>query len=470
MQREEPLNSSFLVVGLGRSGIAAAKLLKSEGHQVIVLEKRDEALFSEISSDLRNKGIDIKFGKALEIENFKPWLNQLKAVVISPGIRWDHPTLNNLRKQKILVQGEMGLAWQRLKHIPWVAITGTNGKTTVTHMLSHVLRNHGLNAPMGGNMGNSASEIAIKNQSSNKKSPEWLIMELSSYQIEAASDISPRIGIWTNLTPDHLERHGTLDAYRKIKRGLLERSDIPIFNGDDPDLIRQRSKLKPGIWTSIKGPSDNGFLVDLWINSQGELIEQGEKLFNINALKIPGEHNLQNLLLVTAAARQIGVPPEMIKKSISSFKGVPHRLEKLGSIEVMNVFNDSKATNYDSAMLGLKTVPSPIVLIAGGQTKKGNASEWLRQIELKACSVVLFGSGAKELADLIKTSHFHGEICYCKNLKQAVDMAIEIGIKQKAISLLLSPACASFDQYPDFEQRGNHFKKLIEPLLTSKHI
>ncbi len=456
-----------VVVGLGRSGIGAARLLQAEGHQVTVLERSIEPHLQSLAADLRLQGIAVELGKPLELTSFIPWLDQLDAVVISPGIAWDHPTLTALRQRGIDIDGEMAVAWRSLSHLPWIAITGTNGKTTVTHLLNHVLESNGLRAPMGGNVGHAAAEIALKWRQPKAQRPDWLVMELSSYQIEAAPEIAPRIGIWTNLTPDHLERHGTLDAYRQIKRGLLERSEIRIFNGDDPDLRSQRSSWDKGLWVSSEGPGNANHRADFWIDAEGLVREPQGALFAASALAMPGQHNLQNLLMVTAAARQTGLPAKAIEASLRSFPGVPHRLEQLGHIQQMSVYNDSKATNYDAACVGLKAVAAPAVVLAGGQTKQGDASGWLKQLDQQACAVILFGAGASELEELIKTSGFRGELHCCTNLNAAVTLAIPLGLERQAACLLLSPACASFDQYQDFEARGEHFRSLIAPHLTA---
>ena len=456
-----------VVVGLGRSGIGAARLLQAEGHQVTVLERSIEPHLQSLAADLRLQGIAVELGKPLELTSFIPLLDQLDAVVISPGIAWDHPTLTALRQRGIDIDGEMAVAWRSLSHLPWIAITGTNGKTTVTHLLNHVLESNGLRAPMGGNVGHAAAEVALKWRQPNAQRPDWLVMELSSYQIEAAPEIAPRIGIWTNLTPDHLERHGTLDAYRTIKRGLLERSEIRIFNGDDPDLRSQRPSWDKGLWVSSEGPGTANHRADFWIDAEGLVREPQGALFAASALAMPGQHNLQNLLLVTAAARQTGLPAKAIEASLRSFPGVPHRLEQLGHIQQMSVYNDSKATNYDASCVGLKAVPAPAVVLAGGQTKQGDASGWLKQLDQKACAVILFGAGASELEELIKTAGFRGELHCCSNLNAAVTLAIPLGLERQAACLLLSPACASFDQYQDFEARGEHFRSLIAPNLTA---
>jgi UDP-N-acetylmuramoylalanine--D-glutamate ligase len=290
-------------------------------------------------------------------------------------------------------------------------------------------------------------------------------MELSSYQIEAAPAVAPKIGIWTTLTPDHLERHGSLEAYRAIKRGLLERSECALFNADDPDLRQQRSSWDRGTWVSSEGARPDDQPADLWIDEEGMVRNNATRLFAADALAMPGRHNRQNLLLVTAAALEVGLSPQQIADALRTFPGVPHRLEHLGTLAGASVFNDSKATNYDAAEVGLRAVQEPVVALAGGQTKQGDASGWLKQLHTKACCLILFGAGANELASLAKAAGYPGELLQCRELESAVSLAATAVQRHQASSLLLSPACASFDQYPDFEARGEHFRSLIQPLL-----
>ena len=452
-----------IVVGLGRSGIGAARLLHHNGIPVSVMERGNTPQDEERAAPLRQQGIEVTLGLPLEPESFQPWHGCFDTVVIGPGIAWDHPTLHSLRSQGIRVRGDMDLAWQALRHLPWVGITGTNGKTTVTHLLSHVLECAGLRAPMGGNMGVSAAEMALQLKQASGPEPDWMVMELSSYQIEATPELAPRIGLWTTLTPDHLERHGTLEAYRAIKRGLLERSDLAIFNADDPDLRQQRGSWQPrGIWVSAAGPRPDGQDADLWIDADDQVRAADGPLFPATALAMPGLHNRQNLLMVTAAARRIGLPAAEIEAALRRFPGVPHRLERLGTVNGLSVFNDSKATNYDAAEVGLRAMTAPVVVLAGGETKRGAAAGWLKQLKQRACAVVLFGAGAEELQTLIDASGFPGVLHRCQDLPEAVPLALAEGCRLKAASLLLSPACASFDQYTDFEARGDHFRQLIQ--------
>ena len=454
-----------IVVGLGRSGSGAARLLHNQGESVVVIEKGESDSLRSQAESLREQGIQVELGKSLELSSFEPWRNTLRTVVISPGIPWDHPTLDALRREGIRIRGEMDLAWSALQHIPWIGITGTNGKTTVTLLLNHLLQAAGLRASMGGNMGVSAAEMALQLRGGQPQ-PDWLVMEMSSYQIEAAPTISPRIGLWTTLTPDHLERHGSLDAYRSIKRHLLERSEQAIFNADDPDLRAQRPSWNRGVWVSAEGARPNGQPADLWIDDEGLVRDDSGSLFRADVLAMPGAHNRQNLLMVTAAARLVGISPDRIAEGLRSFPGVPHRLECLGCMASgTTVYNDSKATNYDAAEVGLRALTGPVVVLAGGQTKRGEAEGWLRQLKSQACSVVLFGSGAEELKTLLNRSGYSGELHCCTDLSEAVRIAAAAAPRFEANGLILSPACASFDQYKDFEARGDHFRRLMEPLL-----
>ena len=456
-----------LIVGLGRSGIGAARLLHTQGHQVVVLEQDAGSLQQTKAQSLRDQGIEVALGCPLELSSFKPWIDQIEQVVISPGIPWDHPTLMKLRHQGVTVRGEMAVAWEALRDCPWIGITGTNGKTTVTHLLHHVLNQAGLEAPMAGNVGHSAAELALRCMDPSQPKPDWIVMEMSSYQIEAANEVAPQIGIWTTLTPDHLERHGSIKAYRAIKQGLLQRSKHAVLNADDADLQSRRAHWPEAQWVSAALTTDQSSDLALWINQEGLVCRKDGPLFEADVLAMPGEHNRQNMMLVTAAALQIGVSPGAVEHGFRSFPGVPHRLENLGTLHGMSVFNDSKATNYDAAAVALQAVPGPVVLLAGGLSKQGDASNWLELLKVCVCSIALFGNDRDILLSLIRDSGFTGAVASHPNMEDALTAAIELGQNNNAASLLLSPACASFDQYKDFEARGNHFRDMINQFSQS---
>ncbi|KGG11916.1 MULTISPECIES: UDP-N-acetylmuramoyl-L-alanine--D-glutamate ligase [Prochlorococcus] len=465
----DQINSSkeiTIVVGLGRSGLAAAKLLHAQGAKVVVIEEANTSYFEKLSKELLALGIVVKLGISLELESFMPWLSQLKSVLISPAIPWDHYTINQLRERGIKIESEISLAWKSMKHIPWIGITGTNGKTTVTQMLNHVLKQNEIDSEMAGNIGIPVAQLALNHLKDAKKDPQFLVVELSSYQLETTHEIAPLIGIWTTLTPDHLERHESLKKYSDIKKRLLDNAHKAIYNLDDEFLLKNKATLRSGVWISANGSGTKENQADYWIHKNGKIYEHTKELLDSSVLKIRGVHNLQNLLLVIAAAREIGLSPNEIQKGIASFQGVEHRLEKIGSLHGIEIFNDSKATNYESAKMGLAAMQPPTIVIAGGQSKKGDSHGWIQELKKKASAIMLFGESAKQIEGLIKTSNFLGKVSCFKDLEEAAEASFELAIERKVNSILFSPACASFDQYKNYEERGDHFKKLTRQWLS----
>ena len=462
MSKLDQSNQLYIVLGLGRSGVSAARLLKSEGKKVLILENNSNKELTTISNKLKSEGINnILIGKPLHISNFTPYLGRINSIIVSPGIDWEHVVLKELRNNSINMQGEVELAWDRLSHIPSIGITGTNGKTTVTNMLNHVLKLNDLNSEMGGNVGKALSNLAFDYKKNKPADLNWLVLELSSYQIESSPKVKPTIGIWTTFTPDHLERHKDIDSYFKIKLSLIEKSSIRIYNSDDTNLFKKRKKLPQGIWVGTKPRSSYSHYPKFWVDQKGYIFEDHKRLFHSSVLHIPGNHNLQNLLLVTAAAKEIGIDHSSIATSISSFKSIPHRLENLGKIKNISFYNDSKATNFDSSTTGLKSIQHPTILLAGGIQKKGDYIHWINQIKQSTKGVVLFGLDAQNLKEALLISSYKGEIIVKQNLEEATKASIEIAKKTKSKNILLSPACASFDQYQNYEERGDHFKKLV---------
>ena len=458
-------NQIHIVLGLGQSGVNAAQLLKSEGKRVLVLENNNNEKLKKISDKLKLDGIEVVLlGEPLDINNFTPWIEETSSIIVNPGIDWEHITLKELRNKDIVIKGESSLAWEKLNHISSIGITGTNGKTTVTNMINHILKYNNYKVKMGGNIGKALSEIALGIIQVKQTKIDWLIMELSSYQIENSPNINPTIGIWTTFTPDHLERHKNLENYFGIKKSLLERSSIRIYNSDDKYLFNKRKELPEGIWVGMKRKSSYTYNPKYWIDQKGYIFEDQKKLFHKSVLKIPGEHNLQNLLLATAAAREIGVDYQSIANSINTFEPIPHRLEYLGKANNLNFYNDSKATNFESSVTGLKSVESPSILIAGGIQKEGDPTLWLQQIMQSTNGIVLFGVSAKDINQTIEGSYYVGRIIIKRTLEEATKAAIEIAKETKSKSIILSPACASFDQYQNYEERGNHFKNLVKEL------
>ena len=452
-----------LVIGLGRSGIGAARLLKGRGLPVVILEKGNTAALREQAEALLGEGIEIRLDTPLDCAGLQAL--QPRAVVISPGLAWDHPVLAGLRQDGITVLGEAALAWQCTEGIPWIAITGTNGKTTVTHLIQHLLNDAGFDAPLCGNVGTSVAAVLAERLSGPK--PDQLVVELSSYQIEASPAIRPAIGVWTTLTPDHLERHGSLEAYRAIKQHLLAQSSVRILNGDDPDLQAHAGPWPDSRWITAgpAGALPEGLVASLWIEAdasgQPMVMHADGPLFAADVLAMPGDHNRRNLLMATAVGLELGLGAEAMAAAFRSFPGVPHRLERIRQEGGITWFNDSKATNYDAAAVALEALDAPLVVLAGGQAKQGDASGWLQRLQERASAVVLFGASRAAFAQLLHDSGYRGRVLETDGLAQAVPLARAIAQELSTGTVLLSPACASFDQYSDFEARGEHFRQLV---------
>ena len=447
------------IIGLGRSGIAAARLLKTEGWEVLLCDSKDSESLREAQQNLATEGITVKLG-------YEPTLSPEKLpnlITVSPGVPWDIPFLTQARNQGIETIGELELAWRYLNACPWVGVTGTNGKTTTTALVAAIFQAAGLNAPACGNIGYAACELALQNP--NQKPYDWIIAEISSYQIESSRQLAPTIGIWTTFTPDHLNRHKTLENYYAIKASLLQRCEQQIFNGDDPYLRRLGVAAWPdAYWTSVKGksellcsPAKGVYLEDNWIVAFGELIVP------LNLFKMVGQHNQQNLLLAVAAARLAGIEKAAIAEAIAQFAGVSHRLEQVCTVAGVDFINDSKATNYDAAEVGLTAVAAPVILIAGGEAKEGDDSAWINAIKAKVASVLLIGEAATVFSQRLQEVGYESwEIV--ETMAKAVPRAAELAQQLEAKVVLLSPACASFDQYQSFEHRGDNFRQLCQQL------
>ena len=455
-----------LVLGLGRSGIGAARLLRRLGRSVLLIESNSNDSLAAKAEALRAEGIAVALGVPLDASILSRFSAAPERVIVSPGIRWDHPALEALRTAGVRCDGEITTAWEATRPVPWIGITGTNGKTTVTHLVAHLLAAAGLDAPMCGNVGHSAAELALERQAPDQRQPDWLVVELSSYQIEAAPALAPQIGLWTTLTPDHLERHGTLDHYRAIKRSLLERSAVRILNFDDPDLRSRAGSWDQARWITA-GPHEAaataGVTPHLWIEAD-QVIGATGPLLDARALAMPGAHNRQNLLMAAAVGLELGLDGSAMEAAFRAFPGVPHRLERIRELNGVTWFNDSKATNYDAAEVALRALEGPLVVLAGGESKLGDASGWIAQLQGQSRAVVLFGAAEAEFRDLLEQGGYAGAIETVEGLAEAVPLARELAAQHDCRAVLLSPACASFDQYRDFEARGDHFRQLVQAL------
>lgn len=440
-----------LIIGLGRSGIAAARLLKQQGWTVTISDKKASDSLQKKQEELA--GITVKLGHQPSIDNLEADL-----IVVSPGVPWDIPFLVKAREKGVETIGEMELAWRYLD-APWVGITGTNGKTTTTALTEAIFQAGRLNAPACGNIGYAACELGLTDNN-----PDWIVAEVSSYQIESSCTLAPQIGIWTTLTPDHLARHYTLENYYQIKASLLRRCNHQIFNGDDLYLRQRKQEWDNAYWTSVTGkdgllcPVEKGIYVE-----DGWIIAFGEQVLPLNSFAMVGAHNQQNLLMAVGAARLAGVDISAIQSAVANFPGVPHRLELIRTWRGIRWINDSKATNYDAAQVGLASVTDGAILIAGGESKEGDDTAWLQTIQDKASMVLLIGEAAPQFAQRLKAVGYK-KCRLFRTLDEAVAAASHLAPETNTSVVLLSPACASFDQYDSFEHRGDHFRELCQDL------
>ena len=443
------------VIGLGKSGVAAARLLHRNGWDVTLSDRSISPQLSRQQQTLTQEGLTVQLGYEFTPDE------SIDLVVVSPGVPWNIPSLMRARDLSIETIGEMELAWRNLADRPWISITGTNGKTTTTALIAAIFQTAGFQAPACGNIGYAACELALETTP-----PDWVIAELSSYQIEASTTLAPRIGVWTTFTPDHLNRHKTLENYYAIKASLIDRSSQIVINGDDPYLRRTApNRWDPIHWTSLKGKAAIAPLHPTAYIEAGWVKYQAEPIVSVKALQMVGDHNLQNLLLAVATARLAEIEPAAIAQAIAEFPGVPHRLEQICTWQGIDFINDSKATNYDAAEVGLRSAPHPTILIAGGEAKSGDDSAWLTRIQTKAAAVLLIGEAAATFAQQLDRVGFTAyEIV--ETMDRAVSRSAELGQHYRAKAVLLSPACASFDQYANFEARGDHFRQLCLEKFT----
>jgi UDP-N-acetylmuramoylalanine--D-glutamate ligase len=459
------------VLGLGQSGLSASRLLKAKGWQVTASDRASSPSLEKHKTELEAEGIAVELGSFPNFDRQNQPPTHL--VVVSPGVPWDHSVLIRARELGIETIGEIELAWRYLNHIPWVGITGTNGKTTTTALTTAIFQAAGLNAIACGNIGIPACEIALN--LSTTAPPDWIIAELSSYQIEASQNVKPTIGIWTTFTPDHLNRHYTLEAYRDVKAHLMHQSQQVILNGDDAFLAQRGAEILSDseiIWISCATQTTPEVRNKAYIQDQAVMFA-GENVLPLEKFQLLGAHNQQNLLMSVAAAKLAGLASDRIQQAVEKFTGVPHRLENICTHQGVQFVNDSKATNYDAAEVGLRSVKTPVILIAGGQPKQGDPRSWLKMIRDRAIAVLLIGEAAPAFAQMLDSiQYLDYEIV--DTLEIAVPRSVAIAQskldpddQRQTTTVLFSPACASFDQFANFEQRGDRFRDLCHQLTKN---
>ena len=469
-------NKRVLVVGLGKSGLAAARFLKSKGARVTVSDARPATLIAELPA-LLDEGISVEAGSH-GLLTFR----RQDLIVVSPGVPADVPELKQVRAMGMRIIGEMELGAAFLEG-EIVAITGSNGKTTTTTLVGEILKASGRPVLVGGNIGIPVTEmvaesIRLSGRDGQEAGPSatpqddtfkgietvWSVLEVSSFQLETVEAFKPKIALVLNITPDHLDRHGSFEAYAAAKARITEfqtADDFLVLNAEDVNAQLVAAKTKAQIyWFSARRQIKQGAFV------HGESIlftaresAKPEPVMPVAEIPLAGAHNVENVLAAVCAARLAGVDAEIIRAAVKAFKAVEHRLEFVRELGGVRYYNDSKATNVDATVKAVESFAGGIHLILGGKDKDSNYAVMSPLLRERVKTVITIGSAAekieRELAGVVK-------IEAAETMQRAVTLAHEQA--GAGDTVLLAPACASFDQFENYEHRGRVFKELVMAL------
>ncbi len=445
-----------LVVGMARSGVAAAKLLAAQGATPVINDSKTAEQLGEVIQELQGQPYEWRLGEVpMEL------VAGCDAVVISPGVPIQSPFIAEAKARGIPVIGELELGYQQIPG-HYVAITGTNGKTTTTSLVAEMFQNAGRLTWVGGNIGYPLTAFAGKSH------PEdVVVVEVSSFQCESLDTFCPDVAAILNIAEDHLNRHGTMAEYIAMKRRIFERQterQVAVFNWDDAECRRMAEGLSARIaWFSCKQPVPYGAYLE-----NGEIVvamnEAPRALCPAAEVRLPGAHNLANALAASAMAAALEVPLGVIRHTLRSFAGMEHRTEAVREFEGVRYINDSKGTNVDATEKAIAAMSAPTVLILGGSDKQVEftpLAQCVRDHPLIE-HVVLIGETAQKIAQALDAVEYKSYVHEGSDIEAALRRCRELA--QPGWNVLLSPACASFDMFQDFEHRGRVFKQLVNDL------
>jgi len=443
-----------LVVGLGKSGVASALFMKAHGARVTVSDtKSGDELRNEIPV-LLDHGITVETGG----HGDRTFRGQ-DLIVVSPGVPVDAPPLVQARSLGETVIGEIELAAQFLPG-PIVAITGSNGKTTTTTLTGEIMTAAGLPTLVGGNIGTPAISLAER-----AKPETVVVLEISSFQLETIQTFRPKIAIVLNVTPDHLDRHRTFEIYTDAKARIFENqqgSDFAVLNADDPTCVVMGARTRAKVfWFSRQKEVQQG----TWVRD-GNIVfrdSSGQReILQVSEIPLKGAHNLENVLAAVCSGVLMGCAPDKVRQAVRDFKAVEHRLEFVATIAGVDYYNDSKATNVDATIKALESFPANIHLILGGKDKGSDYTVLNDLIRQRVKRVYTIGAAAAKIESQVKGA----EVVHSETLENAIRKAHATA--QGGDVVLLAPACASFDQFKNYEHRGKVFKEIVAGLATAK--
>ena len=457
-------NKRVLVVGLGKSGLAAARFLKTLGARVTVSDARPAMLIAELS-ELLEQGFSVEAGSH-GLLTFR----RQDLIVVSPGVPMSTPELKQVRAMGAHIIGELELGFEYLKG-EVIGVTGSNGKTTTTTLIGEILKAAGRPTLVGGNIGRPVTAMVEESTAES-----WSVLEVSSFQLETIQTFRPKVAVVLNVTPDHLDRHRTFEAYTDAKARIFENqqtSDFTVLNADDSTCVAMATRTRAQVyWFSRQKEVQQG----TWVRDGNILFREvagqhssaqsaaGQReVMPVSEIPLKGAHNLENVLAAVCAGVLMGCAPGKIRQAVREFKAVEHRLEFVASIGGVDYYNDSKATNVDATIKALESFPANIHLILGGKDKNSDYTE-LSDLLRERCKIVYtIGSAAekieRQLAGVVK-------IVSAGTLDEAVQKAAQDAMAGDVV--LLAPACSSFDQFENYEQRGRIFKELVRRLTETE--
>ncbi|GAA0091547.1 UDP-N-acetylmuramoyl-L-alanine--D-glutamate ligase [Paraclostridium bifermentans] len=448
-------NKNVLLVGLAKTGVSTIKKLNKLGANIIVNDIKPKEKLEGIIEEIDNlDNIEYVLGKHLEnIEN-------IDLTIVSPGVPLDLPFIEKIKSEGIKIIGEVELAYKLSKNPTFIGITGTNGKTTTTSLVGEMFKKANKDTYIVGNIGNPVIDtVDLTNENS------YLVTELSSFQLESIEDFKPKVSTIINITEDHLNRHHTMENYINAKARVFknqDKADFTILNYDD-SIVRDLGKNSNGnvLYFSIKEEVKQGAYLDKNNNIVIKVDGKELVLMNKSELSLPGNHNLENAMSAILMAYVLNIDTDVIIDTLRTFKGVEHRLEFVTNKDGIMFVNDSKGTNPDSTIKAITSYEKPIVLIAGGYEKQSDFTEMIKYATKNVKALVLLGQTADKIATTAK-EHGIDNISKVEDMEAAVKKAYEIA--ESGDVVLLSPACASWDMYPNFEARGLDFKENIYKL------
>ncbi len=443
-----------VVVGLARSGIAAARFLASRGVRVAATDCKGAAELSPEVLGLEERGVVLELGGHRERT-----FTAADLVVVSPGVSWELPELQAARLAGIPVMAELELGFRQILG-PLAAVTGTKGKSTTTAVLGAMLRRAGIEVRVGGNIGEAVTGLL-----EGAGTRTTFVLEVSSFQLEGTERFRPRVAVFLNLSTDHLDRHPSFEDYARAKGRIFQNQtpdDWAVVNADDPGVMARAARgLAQQVPFSARSGKGEGAFFEDGGTAVLRLRGRSEVLFERRQLRLPGDHLALDLLAAATAARLLGAPPEAIAAAAADFTGVEHVLERVAEIDGVLFFNDSKATNIDAALKSLSAFSGPLLPILGGRYKGGDFSLLKDVLEPRGKAVFAIGEARERISEALSSV---APVFACASLAEAVELAFAEA--QPGDTVLLAPACSSFDMFRDYAHRGAVFKEEVHALAS----